>query len=268
MFEEVLALRKSSHTYASITSKITERYDVSLSKATISAWVRGLRTPLRAGHIFVPKPTPELGYVVGVEAGDASLNIKPKAYQYRIRLQSVDREFVESFNLAVAKVLDCSPHRLWKGDSAREIHVEYGSYLLYKFLLQPLESLKPLVEHCNECAAAFLKGFFDSEGCMLESGDLTVSNSDIEALRYVQFLLASRFAIETTGPHLGTRKGSIMTRRGKSFRRNSDCYFLYVKRSSLSSFHDEIGLTILRKANRLRRVLASRSNNGRITSTR
>jgi intein-encoded DNA endonuclease-like protein len=255
LYDEVLRLRSQSYSYSKIIEEVAERYSLSLSKRTISGWINGTKSPRRAGHYFVPKPNPELAYVIGVKAGDASLNVKVKTYQYRIRLQSIDREFVEAFNQAVAKVLACPPHRLWKGDTAKEIHVDFGSYLLHRFLQHQVHALKPFIEHCENCVAAFIKGIFDSEGCITLYKNLTASNSNWELLRYVQFLLMEFFHIETTGPHLGTRKSSLMARRGKSFRRNSDCYAIYVRRESLGRFHEHIGLTIQRKAIRLQRAL-------------
>jgi intein-encoded DNA endonuclease-like protein len=158
----------------------------------------------------------------------------------------------------MSKVLGCPPHRLWKGITAKEIHVEFGSFLLHKFLLQGLEELKPFVEHDTKCVSAFLRGFFDSEGCVGQLGGLTASNTEVELLRYVQLLLSKYFDIEATGPHPGKKKGTVITRRGKSFLRNADCYYVYVRKSSLGIFYREIGLTIERKRSRLEETLGLR----------
>ncbi|MDA4122430.1 MAG: LAGLIDADG family homing endonuclease [Thaumarchaeota archaeon] len=151
------------------------------------------------------------------------------------------------------------PNRLGKETTSIETYVEFGSYLLHKFLSQRFEEQKVFVEHDRECAAAFIKGFFDSEGCIDVSGRLTASNNDLALLRYVQKLLERFFGIETTGPHLGTKKGTILTRRGKSYRRNADCYCIYVRRASLPAFYREIGFTIERKKIRLHSVLSKRT---------
>ena len=241
--------------YHQIISRIEEKYHVTLPKGTISGWVNGRNTPFNAGHNFTPRPIPALAYVIGAKRGDASLNVKTNTYQYRIRLQAVDREFVEIFNEAVATILDCPKHRLWKGDTARETHVEYGSFLLYRFLQRPLKELITFIEHDLLCVAAFLKGFFDSEGSVDIGGSTTASNSNLETLHYVQYLLKRYFGIETTGPHTGTVEGSILTRRGKSYRRNVTCYYIYIRRKSLRRFHEQIGMTISRKAARVAGLL-------------
>jgi intein-encoded DNA endonuclease-like protein len=130
-----------------------------------------------------------------VETGDAFLNVKLRSYQYRIRLRAVDREFVEAFNQAVSRVLGCPPHRLWKGSTEKEIHLEFGSYLLHRFLLQKPQDLEKLIEYNTECVAAFIRGFFDSEGSVDEAGHLTASNTDFELLSYVMDLLHRYFDI-------------------------------------------------------------------------
>ena len=258
MLEEVLRLRRGSYLYREISDQIQEDFGVRLAKETISGWVRGISSPLNSGHQFNPEPTPALAYIIGVETGDGFLNQKRRGYQYRIRLRAVDIEFVEAFNQAVAEVLQCRPHRLWKGKKSRETEVEFGSYLLHKFLSQPLQSLTAFIEHCRRCAAAFLRGFFDSEGSIDVSGRaLTASNTDIDLLRYVQYLLTVYFGIETTGPRLGTKKGSILTRRGRSYVRKADCYYIYVRRTCVGHFFSEIGLTIQRKTARFEKSIGS-----------
>lgn len=257
--KKVLALRKDSFTFSQIIGTLKRENGVQLSKSTISNWVNGVSSPVGAGRMFTPKPSPELAYVIGVETGDAFLNVKLKSHQYRIRLRAVDREFVEAFNVCVSRVLDCRPHRLWKGAIERETHVEFGSYLLHKFLSQELSDLRAFIEHDKGCVAAFLKGFFDSEGSVSLDGHLTGSNTDLGLLRYVQDLLERYFGIEATGPHPGKKKGTILVRRGKTYVRNLDCFYIYVRTSDLSMFYGEIGLTIKRKRVRLERKLGFRA---------
>lgn len=256
--EKVLAIRRDGLSYDQIIRRIRDEHGIGVSKSTVSYWTREKANPLGSSHAFVPVPSPELAYVIGVETGDGFLNVKAKRHQYRIRLRAVDTDFVEAFNQAVAKVLNCAPHRLWKGKKARESEVEYGSYLLFKFLSQELDNLKAFVEHDKRCVAAFVRGFFDSEGCMAAKGDLTAFNTDVRLLRYVKRLLKQYFQIETTGLRISARKGTILTNRGKSYTRKADCYLIYVRRAHLHTFQREIGLTIGRKRVRLERKLGLR----------
>ncbi len=255
LHEKAVALRQKGCTYRQIADTIERDSGIRLCKKTISNWTRGKTNPIRAGRSFVAKPTPELAYVIGVETGDGFLNVKAQTYQYRIRLRAVNREFVEAFNQAVAKVLGCPPHKLWKGEKARETEVEFGSYLLHKFLSQKLDDLKPFIEYDRSCAASFIRGFFDSEGSVNTREQLTASNTDLNLLHYVQELLRGRFGIETTGPHLRSRKGSILTNRGKSYYRKANCYDIYVLSLGREVFFREIGLTIRRKSNRVSRQI-------------
>jgi intein-encoded DNA endonuclease-like protein len=156
------------------------------------------------------------------------------------------------------RCLRVPPHRLGRETTSRETYVEFGSFRLHKFLLQRLEDKKIFVEHDRERAAAFIRGFFDSEGCVDVSGSLTATNCDLGLLRYVQEMLRKFFGIETTGPHLGKEKGSILNRRGESYCRKADCYSIYVRRAYLAAFHREIGLTIERKSTRLEKEIGLR----------
>src|SRR4029077_19365597 len=88
MYEKALTLRKNSYTLRQIVDAIEREYHYRLCEETISGWTRGITSPHRAGHIFVPKPSRDLAYVIGVETGDAFLNVKLKTYQYRIRLRA------------------------------------------------------------------------------------------------------------------------------------------------------------------------------------
>jgi intein-encoded DNA endonuclease-like protein len=94
---------------------------------------------------------------------------------------------------------------------------------------------------------------------MEESGSLTASNNDTGLLRYVQDLLERFFGIETTGPHLATKRGTILTNRGKSYIRKADGYTIYVRRAGLEMFYRKIGLTIRRKKIRLENAVIRRS---------
>jgi intein-encoded DNA endonuclease-like protein len=249
-----------SYNYDRIIGEIATKHQVRLAKSVISNWVRESHTPRGGVHLFEPKASPELAYVIGAETGDASLHAKTKNYQYRVRLNATDREFVEEFDRAVSAVLGCRHHRIWKRPDS-EFYVEIGSYLLYRFLRQPFEELRLFIEHCKKCAAAFLRGFFDSEGCVDTRMSLSAYNTDVNLLKYVQGLLLRVFRIETTGPRVSTKKGSPITRRGRTYFRRSDCYSIYVRKRSIAIFYHEIGLTIQRKKVRLKKAISFRELN-------
>jgi len=187
--------------------------------------------------------------VIGVTLGDGSLN--RRGYNRRIRLQSIDLEFVLEFDRCLSKVLGTRRHTPWFDTKRREIHIEARSVLLYNFLNQPWGLLKPWISHCSSCVSMFLRGFFDSECCVDKKGSITCSNSDVELLLYVQQLLEASFTIETTGPRVNKCAGTKISNRGRTYIRQRDCYYIYVRAGSLGKFSREIGLTIQRKRVRL-----------------
>lgn len=254
IYQRTLELRRNGLSYSRIVACIRAEYNASTYKSTISYWISGLHNPLGRVRNFEPVPSKELAYIIGVMKGDGSLNVKQDEHQYRIRLQSVDMSFVREFDRCISRVLNSRKHALWSGAGRREIHVEACSFLLHRFM-KPLEDLKPLVEHCSDCTASFLGGFFDSEGCVDTQGSLRASNSDVLLLKYVQALLSTAFGIETTGPFLQTRKGTQLIRRGRVYFRNSNCYQVRVRNIFRLRFLKEIGFTISRKKVRLRGIL-------------
>jgi len=258
LYAEALALRKKSFTYSGIIAEIELLHGVRLSKSTISDWINHKHTPAGRAHVFSPKRRPELAYIIGVETGDASLNFK--RYNYRIRLKSIDKDFVQEFDLCLSSVLNTARHRLWKGSCGNEFHLEVSSYALYRFLRRPLRDLMPWIESDLKCVSAFLRGFFDSEGSVGKDGPVTASNTNLDLLRYVQGLL-ERLGIATTGPRLGKRKGTLLVRRGRTYVRNADCYSIYVRKAGLETFQRYVGFTIRRKGRRLEHALVDVENN-------
>ncbi len=85
---------------------------------------------------------------------------------------------------------------------------------------------------------------------------MTASNTNLATLGYVRILMAHYFGIETTGPHLQSRKGSEISRRGRIYTRNSNCYDIYVRMKSLRKFQAVVNFVIVRKKLRLGRFLA------------
>jgi intein-encoded DNA endonuclease-like protein len=251
-----MKLRRESLTYSRIRDDIELRYNVRLPKATISDWVCGRHSPMGRANKFDSRPSPELAYVIGVEAGDGSLNFN--RYNYRIRLKANDKEFVEEFDRCLSRMLSTARHKIWKAKGIEEYQLDVSSFVLYRFLRRPLQELRPWIEHDEECVSAFLRGFFDSEGSPSKEGVVTASNTNLDLLRYVQMLLLKHFGIVTTGPRLGTKKGTPLLRRGKTYLRNSDCYYIRLRIAHLETFYRKVGFTISRKNSRLEQALTRR----------
>ncbi len=65
------------------------------------------------------------------------------------------------------------------------------SKVLCELLRKPvdIDKLRPFIEHCEDCAKNFLKGFFASEGSVTNNGSILCYNSDKRLLNYVKRLL-------------------------------------------------------------------------------
>jgi len=249
-------LRSTGKTYSEIIEVLRIEFGAGPSKGQLSEWLRGIHDPFGSANRFLANPTPELAYVIGVKLGDGSLN--RKGYNRRIRLQSVDIEFVIEFDRCLSIVLGTPKHTPWFDTKRREIHIEASSVLLHDFLNQPWDRLKPWIEHCQSCASMFLKGFFDSEGSASPDGSLTCSNSDFALLEFVQYLLSFHFKVDTTGPRLQSRAGTKISNRGRTYTRKLDVYYIYVRRRSVGNFNRTVGFNIRRKQIRVERWLQKR----------
>jgi intein-encoded DNA endonuclease-like protein len=261
LYNDVVALRRGGLTYRGIIKEIYRRYGVGISKSHISYWLRGVHSPYngrRIPSLELLKPSEELAYVIGVKVGDG--------YTYRVRsvrkgyndvmigLEARDREFVEEFGRCLAKVLGRREIRLRFRDDVEKYVVEVKSKTLYELLRKPvdLDRLKKYIEHCERCVAAFIRGFADSEGSVDKNGHIIIYNTDLRLLTYVKELLR-RLSVESTGPMLKARRGTIIheRRKGKQYMTKKDYYYIYIRASSNMSFYRYVGFTITRKQARL-----------------
>ncbi len=268
LYNEVLQLRKEALSHKKIIAYIQKKHGVRLSGSTVSYWLRRIRSPYNKGYIpsiDLLKPSQELAYVIGVMLGDgyATKHRRPvKGYNnVEIGLAVKDREFAEEFGECLSKVLGRQPKEPIYKNSINRYVVKVRSKTLYELLRKPvnLDRLRKYIEHCEGCMAAFLRGFFDSEGCVDESGYIRTYNTDLQLMIYVRDLL-KRLGIESTGPKIKHRKGRILhdRRKGKIYTVNKDCYMLYIRASGYRKFYETIGCTIERKRRRLEEYLRRR----------
>lgn len=225
-----------------------------LNTSLIGCWIRGTKSPLRKLNKFHTKPSPELAYVVGVKAGDGYSSKRANTCVFGLNV--VDYEFAEKTGRLLARLLGRrEPYRPRWDTNERRWCVRGYSILLYRFLQQPLEKLKPYIEHCKHCVAAFLRAFFDGEGS-IKARTLVAYNADKELLLYIKQLLVGYFAIETTGPFKIAKAGQRFRSpsNGKTYRRNRTQYYLYIRAKSLPQFQRYVGFSIGRKQRRLMRA--------------
>jgi intein-encoded DNA endonuclease-like protein len=246
LYNDVVALRRRGLTYRGIIGEIYRRYGVRISKSSISEWLRGIHNPYNGRLIpslELLKPSEELAYVIGVKVGDGYTYRRKHAIKYYnhvwIGLKAKDKEFVEEFGRCLAKVLGRRQIRPRFRDDVGKYVVEAESKTLYELLKKPvdLERLKKYIEHCDRCVAAFIRGFADSEGCVDKRGYIFIFNADLRLLTYIMNLLR-RFNIESTGPRIHVRRGTIINdpETGKKYSRNKDEYYIYIRTSSNLNF--------------------------------
>jgi len=256
------ALRLHAEGYG--CKRIARKLSVSLS--TVKDWVAGRCSPYGPQPPELPIPTPrpyprprlvelrpcpELAYVIGVVLGDGFCTHTNRSYP--IGLRAKDKEFVEEF----ARCLSIIIRRPLKvGLDKRRLHyVRTSSRELYELLRKPadMERLKPFVEHCEECMAAFLRGFIDSEGHIDSHRVIYVFNTDIELLQYVRELLGV-LGIQSTELRLHNEAGSSFrdpNGQDKTWKRRKTVYQFQIRAKCNLTFYQKIGLTIHRKRRRL-----------------
>lgn len=177
--------------------------------------------------------TPEKAYILGVLCGDAHINKK------FIRLEiRHDKEFVAEFLKCVKEVYGLTytfkyyAHRnSYVAYVASEIIckdlLKYGKFGTYRWLL-PAEIKQKL----GNVAASFLRGYFDSEGCV-RPYTIDATSVNLNALRDVQILL-EKLEIKSK-IYSGKKYHTIVVSRKENIRK----------------FKEKIGLTIKRKQQRL-----------------
>jgi len=245
LYQRVLELRKAGHSYNQIIAMIKAESGVTLRKSHLYGWINRKHRPFGYVVAFDPTPTPELAYVIGVNLGDASTS-DSRNYNHKIKLRVTDKEFAAEFARCLGLLLHRTPPRVKWHEKTHSWHAELSSLLLQKFLRQDLRELVPIVSHCNECKAAFLRGFFDSEGS-ISGRSFTVSNSNLELLKITCRLLHS-LGIETTGTHLASKGGRTVMIKGRFYRQNEDMHYVRVRSKCLDKFQEVVGFSIRRKS--------------------
>ncbi|MCX8187842.1 MAG: LAGLIDADG family homing endonuclease [Nitrososphaeria archaeon] len=162
-----------------------------------------------------------------------------------------DYDFAEEFGRCAAVALwRPKPYRPFR-DGRRWV-VAVDSKELYELLGKPIdiERIRPYVEHCEECMAAFIRGFADAEGSVDKNehslGCIKIANTNLELISYVQRLL------EKLGIHSKiylVRKEEYFMIRGQIYKRRKRVIYtlvIYRKRDKMR-FRMRVNFTIARK---------------------
>jgi intein-encoded DNA endonuclease-like protein len=260
LYNDVVALRRGGLTYRAIIGEVWRRYGARISKSHISYWLRGIHSPYngrRIPSLELLKPSEELAYVIGVKVGDGYVGKKSRVRKgYNpvwIGLKAKDREFVEGFGRCLAKVIVRRQIRSRFRDDVGKYVVEVGSKTLYELLRKPvdLDRLKKYIEHLRD---AWQHSSWTSRTLkdVLTRGYISIYNTDLRLLTYINDLLR-RLGIESTGPMLKARRGTIFydPRRRKKYTRNKDVYVICIRVSSNTNFYRYVGFAMTMKQARL-----------------
>jgi len=221
-----------------------------IPKSTLHYWRHKLNRPPTIR--WVPKPTPELAYVLGVLQGDGYIR-KKRYWHYNIELQTKDIEFAEEFSKAIAKVLDKKfkkpklEYRKTKSNLYRVCYYSKAFYIWYKN--QTLKTLKKYIEHNKECVKMFLRGIYDSEGSNYKCMYIKLVNSNLELLKYIKYLLERYLSIRISRIHLACKAGTKSTKKnGEVITTKKNCYAISIcKKLYVQRFLREVGFSIARK---------------------
>jgi intein-encoded DNA endonuclease-like protein len=225
--------------------KIEKELDGAVNRRTIVSWIREGRGPVIIG-VFNETPSPELSYLLGVRYSDATVTDNV------FKLEACDKDFVEEFNRCLSKVMG-RPYKISKDKKGWRTEIAVQS--IVDFMQRPLDTHKSIIK---AYPVEFLKGFFDGEGHVGEYkrgkyvyGYIGAKNTNFEVIQYVGKLL-DRFSI-----HYNLYKV-------KECKRNCKPYLiLFINREeSVKRFHELIGFSIGRKAQKLEKLIQERGRKG------
>ncbi len=258
LVDEVKELRERGFSYSEI-ARTLEANGINVSRVTVMRWCKGLHDPRNRMNSVRLDPSPELAYIVGVMFGDGSVGFRRagRSYRYRIRLKVVDREFAEEFKRCL-EVIGLKPSLRLERDRSRcdRWCVEANSKLLYEFLKQPKEELFKVA---RMYPVEFLRGFFDSEGCVEVWKEhrvmaISASNYDLEILKFAGSLLG-QLGIHSRIYRI-KKRGLVSKIREDTYRYSSDLYSLKIYRlDDIRRYVSIIGFTIRRKLEKAKNLL-------------
>jgi len=268
-YKNVLLLRRRGYSFNEIAKKI------GISPTTAQFWIKTARKPRfiygkrieKKLDIQSKKLSPELAYIYGVLVGDGSIS-KEKG-TYRIILNVTDKDFADKFSKILKKWSKMKPsikerdifynHRtkygnLIKGHShlyvVRLDSKQVGEFILNRLKCKTFEWEVPqdVLESKNKkIICNFLKGFFDSEGYVVFSGNSRRIEAEVSCLKGLSGIQKLLKRIDTESKILQGEKQKIQ-----------HSYILRViKRRDLEKFAKQINFSILRKKSRFEKLLKS-----------
>ena len=231
---------------------------IGISQGALSYWRNHKTTHLRK-NTFDLRPSKELSYFMGVMFGDGSATGHAKNHDYCLRLDSIDKEFVEKFCSSISVLLNKKKRypfcRLKDG--------MYSTNIRSKDLNQFVKAAKVDFEKAKLFIEVFpvdfIQGLADSEGCPSISAatefrinvDIAFS-TNLLLLEYSANLLRNVFGIHSAvrfDKFVGMQDSVI---EGRLITRTKDLFSLKITSFAGSKmFSEKIGFSIIRKKQKL-----------------
>jgi intein-encoded DNA endonuclease-like protein len=206
------------------------------------------------------QPSRDLSFIIGSFLGDGSF-VEDSDYHHHVKLAVRDRDFAETFNLSVARVLGRKVNAIIVTHDLGKVYFEskYSCRSLGLFLKGRLEQLRPFI---NGYPGAFLSGLFSADGCATVSirsfglqTSIILTNSRFELLSLVEQLLRTHFNIHSR-TYLTKKRGASWKLGKKTVVLRKDSYNLYLsRRQDIKIFLSRIGFVIKRKQERAQRAI-------------
>ena len=181
--DKAVELYKKGYTYKKI-GKYLKR-----SPSTMLLWIHQKNVKIRDKYIKVNlSPSKELCYIVGVLKGDGSINSNKNGIILRVK----DEEFAKEFHRC-CKTVGMSSKLVFENSQKGWRVLSYSKILInrYKEI-----SENDILNLPDELKIAFLRGFFDSEGCYYTNSkngikSCKITNTNITYVNLIRELLFS-----------------------------------------------------------------------------
>ena len=262
--KRVICLSWQGFGYKKIIKKIKEEFFVNLSSGLLSYWFNNEVRLYGGQNHFDSKPTKELAYVLGVMFGDGNLFFHEKKQDYAVRLEAIDKDFVEYFSKCVSKVLNKERnYAVVKYKQKAMDSCMYSArarskelYYFIKELKEDFEKVKPFAEAYPK---EFIQGLADSEGFSTISARTNFSvgvcvavSTNKDLLCFVKKLLIGLGIVSSMG--ISKRKGmSDSIINGRIITRTMDLFYLKtVSFFDTEAYSNKINFSIARKSEKLR----------------
>ena len=263
IFKRVFELSNNHFSYNQIIKQIKKEFSVKLNKSNLSYWFNHEVKLIGGINQFEAKPSSELAYVIGVLFGDGSIFFHKKKSDYAVRVDAIDKDFVEHFSKCVSKVLNKDKNYAvvsfkQKAMTSVMYSTKARSKKLYYFIKELKEDFEKVKPFAHAFPKEFIQGVADSEGCPVVFARtnfgvrvIVAVSVNKELLEFILILL-NKFNIKSN-LFLSKKAGmSDSIINGRIITRTKNLYGLQISNFlDIKKYSVEIPFNILRKRKKL-----------------